>query len=84
MNDSYSCYVYLCINHIHNTYPIQDAKRHLDKILELKKGDVLHIKGLGELTVNIVDMRETVLADKKENFIYKEVGVQCTTLHERA
>jgi hypothetical protein len=48
----YSCYACFEVGNRLNSYPIRDAEHHLATLLSLKKGDVLYIKGLGQLQVS--------------------------------
>lgn len=79
-NRIYDCYAYLCIDHIHNMYPIRNPKIHLDSIFKLKHGDLIYIKGKGQLKVRNIVITEYPYRDRGKDGLYQEVGINCITI----
>jgi hypothetical protein len=76
----YDCYGYFAIDRPHNTYPIKNVERHLESILSLKKGDVLNLKGIGDLQVINLNIDEYNYRDKGKDCLYQEIGIVCITI----
>lgn len=76
----YDCYGYFIVDRPHNTYPIRNCERHLDRILSLQKGDVLYLKGLGDLQVLTLNVTEYSYRDRGKDGLYQEIGITCRTI----
>lgn len=77
MSKEYDCYGYFAIDHAHNTYPIRNVERHLESIFSLKKGDVLNLKGIGDLQVINLHVDEYNYRNKGKDGIYQEIAISC-------
>jgi hypothetical protein len=73
--NNYDCYAYFCIEHAHKTFPIRNAEHHLEKIIALKEGDVLYLKGLGELEV--ISLNIDNYDYPQMNYLYQEIAISC-------
>lgn len=69
----YSCYAYFCIDYAHNTYPVRDAEHNVASLLSLKEGDLLYLKGVGDLQVINLNVDNFAWTDG----LYQEIAVSC-------
>lgn len=77
----YSCYAYFVIDRPTNTYPIKDAKKHLESIYRLKKGDIISIKGLGNLVFDRRNVDNYDYVNKGIDGLYQEISLKCNIIH---
>lgn len=77
----YDCYAYLVIDRPTNTYPIRNPKNHLESIFSLKDGDIISIKGLGQLRYSGRQVENYDYVDKGKDGLYQEIALKCFTIH---
>lgn len=76
----YDCYAYIYIGYPHNSYPIQHPEQHLESILQLKEGDRIHIKGLGEMIMQKMFIDEHRYIKDGQDGLYQEISLKCTII----
>jgi hypothetical protein len=77
----YDCYAYIMVNHVHNSYPIRNPKKHLQSIFGLKEGDRIYIKGLGYLMYEGRYVSNYDYVDKGKDGLYQEIAIKCVTIN---
>lgn len=76
----YDCYAYIMVDHVHNSYPIRNPKNHLESIFRLKEGDIIFIKGLGQLEFVSKFVDNYDYRNKGKEGLYQEIALKCVTL----